>query len=251
MTFQYPDRLFHLANKLRPSPLIGAGQKSQTGIRNIAPLSGKKRCRVSHEPVLIIRTAVHHILPYDHAEPVAMIIPPLRLDLDMLSEHIEAHFLHFHNIKDKSLVGGRRIQSVRPVTLIEHTVLKPCLSVQADARNPGLVLFHRKGAKRKITFYRILSHLNRKIIQPGHFTRPELTVRKGYRNLTIGKTAGFRQTVIRRRACRFHRTAVSGNASVFSGRSLIQCRLPNPDFHRRCGIPAHRNPHAPAPAVRQ
>ena len=46
-----------------------------------------------------------HILPNQHSEPVAMVEPAGRLNLDVLTDHVEPEVLGFLNIKPQSLVG--------------------------------------------------------------------------------------------------------------------------------------------------
>src|SRR5690606_10228277 len=71
----------------------------------VGAYSGYTRPRVP----LISQIPAGHILPNEHALPVAVVIPAGRLHLDVLADHIEAHFLGLLNIKKKRLVGGRGI----------------------------------------------------------------------------------------------------------------------------------------------
>ena len=57
-----------------------------------------------------IRSApVRHVLPDEHTKPVAMIIPAQRFNLDMLAQHVEAHFLHGLNVMHHRFIRRRGI----------------------------------------------------------------------------------------------------------------------------------------------
>ena len=81
--------------------------------------------------------AIRHILPYQQSYSVAPVIENTVFDLDMLPEHVESHLLKHPEVVYHSLLGGRGIESVRPETLIQWSVLKqelvikqyPCESV--------------------------------------------------------------------------------------------------------------------------
>ena len=60
----------------------------------------------SRKDVSDILTAAYHILPHEHSEAVAVVIPPERFFLDMLPYHIEAELLHFFNIKAHCFIAG-------------------------------------------------------------------------------------------------------------------------------------------------
>ena len=87
---------------------------------------------------VIFSAAVYHVLPDEHAEAVAVIIPAQRLDLDVLAEHIEAHVLHELDIENHGVVARRSVESVREVPLIEHAVLEIRSAVE---QQPGNAVF--------------------------------------------------------------------------------------------------------------
>ena len=80
-------------------------------------------------PEEIIVGIVHHILPYDHAQFIALIVKFLRLHLDMLSQGIEAQLFHGQNIPFKALRGRSGEQAFRPVALIQQAMEEIGLAV--------------------------------------------------------------------------------------------------------------------------
>ena len=87
---------------------------------------------------VIFPAAVYHVLPDEHAEAVAVIIPAHRLDFDVLAEHVEAHVLHELDIENHGVVARRGIEPVREVPLIEHAVLEIRSAVE---KQPGNAVF--------------------------------------------------------------------------------------------------------------
>ena len=53
---------------------------------------------------IVLSAAGGHVLPDQHAQPVAVIIPAHGLDLDMLAQHVEAQTLHQFDIIDQRVV---------------------------------------------------------------------------------------------------------------------------------------------------
>ena len=70
--------------------------------------------------------AAYHVLPNDHAQLIAMVIPASRFDFYMLSEHVEAEILHLFDIKNHRFIAGRSHSAVRPIALVE----KSCLEIR-------------------------------------------------------------------------------------------------------------------------
>lgn len=85
---------------------------------------------------MIGRATADHILPYDHSQTIAVVIPAQRLDLDMFPEHVEAQAFCKVNIIDKGLIAGSGHQSVGPVALIQDPMEKIGLVIQAEAGIP-------------------------------------------------------------------------------------------------------------------
>ena len=90
---------------------------------------------------MIGRAAADHILPYDHAQTIAVIIPAQRLELDMFPEHIEAQPICEADIIDKGLIAGSSHQPVGPVALIQDPVEKIGLVIQTKPQNSLGILF--------------------------------------------------------------------------------------------------------------
>ena len=86
-----------------------------------------------------------------------MVVPAQRLDLDMLAQHIEAHRLGGADIVDKRLVRRRGIEPVRPVALIEQTVLEVRLVIQKQARHSVFILCDGYLAHGKIAEHLVLA----------------------------------------------------------------------------------------------
>ena len=80
--------------------------------------------------------AIHHILPDEHPKPVTMIIPPVRLNLGMLTQHIEAKGFHLKDVVHHRLIRWRGIQAIRIIPLIKHTVMVIRHSVQKQPDDP-------------------------------------------------------------------------------------------------------------------
>ena len=78
---------------------------------------------------IIAAAAVYHILPHEHSEPVAVIVPAQRLDLYVLAQHIKAHVLGGLNVKNERLIRRGGVHAVGPVALIEQTVVEIRLAV--------------------------------------------------------------------------------------------------------------------------
>ena len=77
----------------------------------------------------------------------------------MLSEHIEAHILHGLYIGNHSFIRGCGIQPVRPVTLIQHAVVKVRIIVQEKPLYSIFVLPKLYLAHTEVALDHILAHL--------------------------------------------------------------------------------------------
>ena len=121
-------------------------------------------CQPGNIPTLIFTSSIHHILPYQHANPVTMIIPSLRFYLDMLPDHIKPQILHLLDIIDHRFITRWCIQAVRPVSLIQNSFLKIWFVVQKDSRDSVFVILHFYLTHGKITLYRIIPHLYMHIV---------------------------------------------------------------------------------------
>ena len=78
---------------------------------------------------IVAAAAVYHVLPDEHAEPVAVIVPAQGLNLDVFAQHVKAHVLRRLDIEDECLIGRGGVHSVGPVALVEQTVVEIGLAV--------------------------------------------------------------------------------------------------------------------------
>mmetsp|Transcript_4048 Transcript_4048/g.10334 ORF Transcript_4048/g.10334 Transcript_4048/m.10334 type:complete len:242 (+) Transcript_4048:1021-1746(+) len=71
-----------------------------------------------------------------------MVVPPLGLDLDVLSDHVEAHFLDHLDVPLERFLRGGRVEAVRPPALVQNAVLEDVLVVQLQPLHPVHVGSH-------------------------------------------------------------------------------------------------------------
>src|SRR5699024_3296485 len=157
--------LSHLMFKLCPAFFTLSGQKPSYLVRdrNVPDTHGSRP--VSHIPVMVRFSSVNHILPHQHSQTVAVIVPALWLDFAVLPEHVIAEIFRLTDIKNHRLIGRRCIKPVRPVPLIQKSSLEQNLVVQADPWNAFRILFHRDATHRKVAFHLVFSHPYFKLIQ--------------------------------------------------------------------------------------
>ena len=86
-----------------------------------------------HE-VPVAAAAVDDVLPHQHPEPVAVGVPPQRLDLGVLAQHREAERLHRLDVVDHRRVARWCEQPVGPVALVEDADVHDRLAVE---QQPG------------------------------------------------------------------------------------------------------------------
>ena len=60
------------------------------------------------EELLVGRSAIDEVLDDQHPEPVAVVIPPLRLDFDVFPDHVKAKALGEFDVIDHRLVARWR-----------------------------------------------------------------------------------------------------------------------------------------------
>ena len=139
----------------------------------------EKGGQVCDEPVAVGAAAAYHILPYQHSQPVAVIVPALRLYFDMLSEHIEAKILHGPDVINKCFVAGGGVQAVGPVALIQDAGLHIGAVIQentAQAVAAGLDIAFAHG---KITFHPVILHFQGCMVKEGILRGPGMETRQG------------------------------------------------------------------------
>ena len=103
------------------------GQAAHKGLQHIG--------QVGDEPQVVSAAAVHHVLPDHKAQPVAVVVPALRLDLGVLAQQIESQRFHLAQLPLHRRIGRRGIQALRPVALVQQAVEQDGLSVQAEAQH--------------------------------------------------------------------------------------------------------------------
>ena len=141
--------------------------------------------------------AVDHVLPHQHSQPVAVIVPAHRLQFYMLSKHVEAELFHLCDVEDHRLVAGRSIQPVGPVTLVQKPVVEIGFVIQFKAHHARVVLAHRKLAHSEIGNDDVLVHDDDKVVKRGILGRPQFVVFEFQRAFPVYQTA-FRHDFVAR-----------------------------------------------------
>ena len=118
----------------------------------VKPTPGKaEQCRLlTRVPGTICTTSRNTILPNQHANTIAVVIPALAFNLDMLSQRIETSRLHSLYVIYQRIVGRSRQQSVRPIALIQHATHKIWRPVQVNPWHANLIRLHLNSTKRAI-----------------------------------------------------------------------------------------------------
>ncbi len=80
-----------------------------------------------------------------------MVIPAIRLHLDVLADHIKSHCFCLFDVESESLIGGRGIQAIWPPALIQRSILKQKLIVQHHPLNAFVIRLHRDLSHGEIT----------------------------------------------------------------------------------------------------
>ena len=118
-----------------------------------------EQCRLlTRVPGTIRATSRNTILPNQHANTIAVVIPALTFNLDMLSQRIETSRFHGLYVIYQRIIGRRGQQSVRPIALIQHAAHKIRRSIQIHPWYTGLVRLHLNGTKRAIAPNKIGRH---------------------------------------------------------------------------------------------
>ncbi len=72
----------------------------------------------------VAEVAAGHVLPHQHPQQVAVVVPAGGFYFHVLADHVEAHVARFLDVKQQRRVGGRGVEAVRPPALVERAVLK-------------------------------------------------------------------------------------------------------------------------------
>ena len=78
-------------------------------------------------------SAVGHVLPDDHAEAVAGVIPARRLHLDVLADHIAANLFGIRDVEKHGFLRRRGIKPLGEVALVQGTELKDRFIIEREA----------------------------------------------------------------------------------------------------------------------
>ena len=133
---QQVHRVGHVPEELLPSRLPGPAQPGRRRVMQVQTQKGQ-HLHGQGPPSL---EAGYHVLPNDHPQPVAVIVPPQRLDLDVLAQHIEAHVPGGLNVPDHGLIRRRGVQPIGPVALVQQPRLEAGPVVQGQ--HPAAPVFH-------------------------------------------------------------------------------------------------------------
>ncbi len=80
---------------------------------------GEKGGQVADNRHMVAASPIYHVLAYDHAQAVAMIVPSCTFYLDVLAQHLKAQGLHGGDVIDQGFIRGRGVEAVRPVALVQ------------------------------------------------------------------------------------------------------------------------------------
>ena len=151
---------------------VGAGESFEVVILFMVVCDERRRDRHG----AVFPAAGHHVLPYKHPQPVAVVVPAHGLAFDVLAQHVEAHVLHELDIKNHRLVRWRGIQTVRPVALIEYAVMIIRPAVKQQTRRAVFILSHPDRSHGKRGIYRIIFRAQLGIVQKRGLRRPQAQI---------------------------------------------------------------------------
>ena len=147
----------HRVRHLAPEPRAGEHAAPAVGLCvPVRKIDNAERRQCGNVEKAVRLPAGYHVLPDDHAEPVAVIVPAQRLDFYVLAQHVEAAALHRFDVMYHRLVRGRREKPVRVIALIEQTVVEEGDVVQAE-HLMAVVLDIRELAHGKIALHMVLA----------------------------------------------------------------------------------------------
>ena len=152
MTAQRLHSIGQLPAVFVPGGGISPAQQPVAGgtVRHPAQQRQQSVGQVGDEPELVRRTAVDHVLPDHQPQTVAVVIPALGFDLGMLAQQIEAQLFDPLQLLLYRCIGRGRVQTFRPVSLVQQTVQQQGLTIQAEAQHPLAVRRTAPFAQRKV-----------------------------------------------------------------------------------------------------
>ena len=123
---------------------------------------------------VVFSPARDHVLPHQHTQPVAMVIPARRLYLDMLADHVEAAVLHLLNVVYHGAVGRGREHALGIIALIEQAALEDIFPVELDPLEAARVRAKLDFPHGEITAHAVFAALYPHLVKKGRIGRPEL-----------------------------------------------------------------------------
>ena len=135
----------------------------------------------SHHSILGDIPAVGHILPDNHAETVAGVIPACRLHLNVLADHIAADLFGVFDVEQHRRFAGGGVEPLGEVALIERTILKDGLIVERKAPEAFVItgfsdLAHGEVARHLVHHHAVHFQAQGQVIEMGMVGMPLVRV---------------------------------------------------------------------------
>ena len=207
-------------------PLMG-----RRSIAVIAPAPAPQRRLVAGFPTVVGAPARHHVLPHQHAKPIAMVVPAVGLHLQVLAHHVETGVPHGLNVEGKRSIGGRRHKAVGPVALVEHPAQKQRLAVQEEAEASRPIWRHLHRAEGGVAAHDIGAEAHGDVVKTRVVGAPAAHLAE----IEPQAYAAGRPRLFRRRLAHRHR-ALFGESGA--GGHLAARRVAHVDAHQT-RVPAH------------
>ena len=134
----------------------------------------------------IAPAAVRHVLPDEHPQAVAVVVPAVGLDLHVLAQGVEAHRLGRGDVEGERRVAGRGVEPVGPPALVEQAVHEIGLPVEQQALRAVPVLADADAAQGEIALRPVLAEREDELIEIGVLRRPEADVAELYERALPG-----------------------------------------------------------------
>ena len=163
----------HLAQLLRELRAAALVLPAEGAVFAVLHMPARQQRRGDHRGI-IAPAAVRHVLPHQHAQAVAVVVPAQRLHLDVFPEHVETHGLCGLDVEAERLIARRGVQSIGPPALVEQSVVEIWLSVQAQALHALGVGLHRETPHGEIALHPVLAQRQAELIEIGVLRRPEM-----------------------------------------------------------------------------
>ena len=170
--FEAGDGVVHLGDILLSAFLVRAGEELILVVLEVDADEGQHAYRRK----VVARAAGDHVLPHQHTLFVAVVVPPERLDLDVLADHVEPQRFDEFDVVFERGVGGGGEHAVRPIALVEHAGVEIGLVVEREALETLAVRHHGELAHPEIGTHDIVAHLDGEVVEFGIFGGPQLVV---------------------------------------------------------------------------